>query len=146
MTKTLRLQYLFDPLCGWCYASAPALTGIAAAYPDLLELMPSELFSTDGGRDMTPEWAHHAWTNGQRIAAMTRQVFSEAYHQQVLLGDDVRFNSTMLNRALTAVRGVDAALDPKLLRASRPVMSCWYREPVAFQFLRCNWPRCLVPR
>lgn len=47
MTKTLRLQYLFDPLCGWCYASAPALTGIAAAYPDLLELMPSELFSTE---------------------------------------------------------------------------------------------------
>lgn len=22
-----RLQYFFDPLCGWCYASAPALAG-----------------------------------------------------------------------------------------------------------------------
>lgn len=115
MTKMVRLQYVFDPLCGWCYASAPALAGIAAAYPDLLELMPSGLFSIDGGRDMTPAWAHHAWTNDQRIAAMTGQVFSEAYHRQVLLGGGVRFDSTMLNRVLTAVRDVDATLEPRLL-------------------------------
>lgn len=115
MTKTPVLQYLFDPLCGWCYASAPALAGLAGEYPDLLDLMPSGLFSTDGGRDMSPAWAHHAWTNDQRIAAMTGQVFSEAYHRQVLLGDGLRFDSTMLNRALTAARTADPALEAKLL-------------------------------
>ncbi len=115
MTQALRLQYLFDPLCGWCYASAPALAGIAAAYPDLLDLMPSGLFSSGGGRDMTPAWARHAWTHDQRIAAMTGQIFSETYRRQVLSGSGVRFDSTMLNRVLTAAREADPALEPGLL-------------------------------
>lgn len=39
-----RLQYLFDPLCGRCYASAPTLGGLTEAFPDTLELLPSGLF------------------------------------------------------------------------------------------------------
>lgn len=117
MSNQLRLQYLFDPLCGWCYASAPALAGLAKACAEALELMPCGMFSAGGGRAMTPEWANYAWSNDQRIAAITGQVFSEAYRRQVLLREGGRFDSTMLNRALTAVRAVDAALEPALLHA-----------------------------
>lgn len=45
-----KLQYLFDPLCGWCYASAPALSYLAQHHADQLELMPSGLFSDEGAR------------------------------------------------------------------------------------------------
>jgi putative protein-disulfide isomerase len=69
--QSAKLKYIFDPLCGWCYASAPALQALSEAYPDVLELMPSGLFSDAGARVMTPEWAHHAWSNDQRIEAMT---------------------------------------------------------------------------
>ena len=30
----LRLDYFFDPFCGWCYASAPALKAVAEAFPE----------------------------------------------------------------------------------------------------------------
>jgi protein-disulfide isomerase-like protein with CxxC motif len=53
---------IFDPLCGWCYASAPALGYLAQHYAEKLELMPSGLFS-DEGRDITAQWAEYAWSN-----------------------------------------------------------------------------------
>ena len=31
--NALKLYYFFDPLCGWCYASAPALAGLALNIP-----------------------------------------------------------------------------------------------------------------
>lgn len=112
---TTRLLYLFDPLCGWCYASAPALAALAHAFPEQLEMWPSGLFAGEGARDLTPEWGEYAWGNDQRIAAMTGQVFSEAYRINVLQGSGVRFDSTVQNRALTWARDLAPALESQLL-------------------------------
>ncbi|WP_156437545.1 MULTISPECIES: DsbA family protein [Burkholderia] len=115
--NSFRLQYFFDPLCGWCYASAPALAGLDDAYPGVLELMPSGLFADEGARDLTPEWGEYAWRNDQRIEQMTGQRFTHAYREQVLLRGGVRFDSGPANRALTALRGVGARLERPLLEA-----------------------------
>ncbi|WP_426323171.1 DsbA family protein [Pseudoduganella sp. R-43] len=114
--QSARLKYIFDPLCGWCYASALALEALSEAYPDLLELMPSGLFSDAGARVMTPEWAHHAWSNDQRIEAMTGQPFSAAYQRNILQGPGTRFDSGAMNRALTAIHALDPLLEPLVLR------------------------------
>ncbi|AJY39108.1 DsbA family protein [Burkholderia humptydooensis] len=111
------LQYFFDPLCGWCYASAPALAGLDAAHPGVLELMPSGLFTGEGARELTPEWGEYAWRNDQRIAQMTGQRFTHAYREQVLQRGGVRFDSGPANRALTALGGIDARLERPLLEA-----------------------------
>ncbi|MCK7430496.1 DsbA family protein [Enterobacter chengduensis] len=108
-----KLQYLFDPLCGWCYASAPALSYLAQHHADQLELMPSGLFSDEGARDITAEWAEYAWSNDRRIASLTGQPFSERYHQLLLTG--TRFDSTFMNRALTMVRDITPSAEPQLL-------------------------------
>ena len=113
--RDFKLLYVFDPLCGWCYASAPALTSLAAAFPQQLELMPSGLFSEAGAREMSPSLATHAWTNDQRIESLTGQVFSEKYLHQILMGTDVRFDSGSMNRALTAIRQLDARLETVVL-------------------------------
>ncbi|MDW8845046.1 protein-disulfide isomerase [Erwinia sp. MMLR14_017] len=110
-----KLQYIFDPLCGWCYASAPALAHLAQHYGDRLELMPGGLFSDEGARQITAQWAELAWTNDQRIASLTGQPFSGHYHQLLLSG--ARFDSTYMNRALTAFRQIDAAAEAGLLHA-----------------------------
>lgn len=113
--QDFKLLYIFDPLCGWCYASAPALASLAAAFPQQLELMPSGLFSDTGAREMSPSLATHAWTNDQRIESLTGQVFSEKYFNQILMSTDGRFDSQAMNRALTAIRQLDATLETQVL-------------------------------
>jgi putative protein-disulfide isomerase len=115
--NTLRLHYFFDPLCGWCYASAPAIAGLALAFPDSLEFMPSGLFADEGARDLSPDFADYAWRNDQRIEQLTGQRFSSAYREQVLRGSGVRFDSGPANHALTAVRELDADLEWRYLQA-----------------------------
>lgn len=112
----VRFHYFFDPLCGWCYASAPALTPLAQRLANRLELHPCGLFAGHGSRDMSADWAAHAWTYDQRIASLTGQVFSEAYHHKVLMDATLRFDSTALTRVLTAARTLDAALEVPLLK------------------------------
>lgn len=50
---TITVTYLFDPLCGWCYAAAPALKFLQAQEGVEVVLAPTGLFagtgtSTDG--------------------------------------------------------------------------------------------------
>lgn len=115
-TQNLELQYFFDPLCGWCYASAPALAGLAERHGAALRMMPVGLF-------MQPRpiagIADFAWQNDQRIATLTGQRFTETYRAQVLQAAGGIFDSTPLTRALTALGEQDAALEPRLLHAAQ---------------------------
>ena len=90
-----------DPLCGWCWGAAPAFDKIAAAGLPL-ELVLSGLFI--GDRPMTPEFADYAWQNDQRIALMTGQIFSKAYHEKVLKNFETKFDSGPATLAVTAVQ------------------------------------------
>ncbi|WP_431324126.1 DsbA family protein [Rhizobium sp. YTU87027] len=114
MKNDIELQYLFDPLCGWCYASAPALAGLAEEFGDKLKMMPSGLFV--GGRAISTI-ADHAWRNDQRIQALTGQPFSEVYHQNVLQAPDGIFDSWPATVAMTALGEHDARLEPLFLHA-----------------------------
>lgn len=114
MTQTIELQYFFDPFCGWCYASAPALEGLAARYPGQLSMMPSGLFV--GSRPVS-SMADHAWRNDQRIQSLTGQQYTERYHQNVLLAPDGVFSSAPATLALQALGERNAKLEPAFLHA-----------------------------
>lgn len=115
-TDTLELSYFFDPLCGWCYASAPALAGLVATYGSALKMKPSGLFM--GPRPVS-SIAAHAWRNDQRIGSLTGQRFTEAYRDRVLLAPDGVFDATALTLALVALGEVDPALEPRFLHAAQ---------------------------
>ena len=114
MTQTVELQYFFDPLCGWCYASAPALEGLAARFSGQLRMMPSGLFF---GRRPVASISDHAWRNDQKIQLMTGQQFSESYHQNVLLAPSGIFTSAPATLALQALGELDAKLETALLHS-----------------------------
>lgn len=95
------LTYLFDPLCGWCYAAAPAIRLLAEQADFRIRALPTGLFAQPG-RVMDADFAAHAWHNDQRIAALTGQVFSEQYREQLLQAAS-SFDSTHITDALTAV-------------------------------------------
>lgn len=102
MNKTL--TYLFDPLCGWCYGAGGPLPQVIEATGLSLELIPTGLFAGEGARAMDDEFAHYAWSNDQRIARLTGQVFSERYRDQVLADRTQLFDSGPATVALAAVQ------------------------------------------
>lgn len=113
---TMRFDYVFDPLCGWCYASAPALSALASAHPDALVLRPSGLFANGGTQPMS-SMADHAWRNDMRIADLTEQTFTADYRDRVLRDPEALFDSTFATRAIVALGTIDAGLEPALLHA-----------------------------
>lgn len=116
MPANVTFDYFFDPLCGWCYASAPALNALARACGDRLTLHPSGLFVPPRP---VASIAEHAWTNDQRIAALTGQVFSETYHRDVLLAPEGVFSSLALTRMLVALGTTDPVIEPAFLHAAQ---------------------------
>lgn len=118
MTRTndMRFQYFFDPLCGWCYASAPALADLAAEVGDRLTMMPSGLFTQP--RPVSA-MADHAWRNDQQIARLTGQRFSDDYHRNVLLAPNGIFDSTALTHALVALGEADSGLEALFLHRAQ---------------------------
>lgn len=110
-----RLRYFFDPLCGWCYASAPAVSAMVEEFGAAFEFMPTGLFTGPGARPLDDAFATHAWTNDQRIGRLTGQPFSERYRDGILARRDITFDSGPLTRAMTAFREVDPALEGAFL-------------------------------
>ena len=109
------LIYLYDPLCGWCYAATPGIARLRAAGVAVV-LLPTGLFS-DPSRLMTAEFADYAWKNDQHIAAITGQTFTEAYRRQVLGAPGTAFDSTAAVLALTAVAMDDPEHEADALKA-----------------------------
>lgn len=115
MNKTL--HYLFDPLCGWCYAIMPAVSRLSDA-PDVdLKLLPTGLFADRGSRPMTDDFAAYAWSNDQSIARLTGQSFTEAYRHSVLGNHQQRFDSGPATLALTAVASTAPQREHEALKA-----------------------------
>jgi putative protein-disulfide isomerase len=102
-TPTVTVTYLFDPLCGWCYAAAPALKFLQAQEGVDVVLAPSGLFADAGARPMDAQFAAYAWANDQRIQQLTGQPFTQAYRNQILGATGGRFDSGPATLALTAV-------------------------------------------
>lgn len=99
----IEVTYLFDPLCGWCYAAAPALGRLQGTPGVRITLAPSGLFAGQGARPMDAQFAAYAWSNDQRIQQLTGQPFTQAYRDHILGAEGGRFDSGPATLALTAV-------------------------------------------
>ena len=97
------VTYLFDPLCGWCYAAAPALQYLQGVEGVDVALAPTGLFAGAGARPMDAQFAAYAWANDQRIQQLTGQPFTQAYPDHILGAAKGRFDSGPATLALTAV-------------------------------------------
>ncbi|WP_394844769.1 DsbA family protein [Pendulispora brunnea] len=104
MHSPVRLTLIYDPLCGWCYGATPSLRRLAQEPGVTMDLAPSGLFAGAGVRPMDDHFAEHAWSNDQRIAALTEQVFSQRYRDYVLADRSSSLDSGPAVMALTAVR------------------------------------------
>jgi putative protein-disulfide isomerase len=108
----MKLDYFFDPFCGWCYASAPALRAVAKRFPAALTMRPSGLFA---GARPTASIADHSWRNATRITELTGQPYTAQYHDNILRRPQGIFDSIFATRAIAALSEIDPTLGPALL-------------------------------
>ncbi len=99
----MRITYLFDPLCGWCYGAVPALERLAQLDAAIVELAPSGLFAGEGARPMDVNFAAFAWQNDQRIARLSGQQFTDAYRTKILGKAGSMFDSAPATLGVVAV-------------------------------------------
>jgi putative protein-disulfide isomerase len=101
-TKTITLQYLFDPLCGWCYGASATVAELAQHPAIDLQPLATGLFSGRGARPMEG-FAAQAWQHDQRIAQLSGRSFSEAYRRGVLGARGAMLDSSIATLAVTTV-------------------------------------------
>lgn len=99
----MRVTYLFDPLCGWCYGAVPALERLVQLDGATVELAPSGLFAGEGARAMDANFAAFAWQNDQRIARLCGQQFTDAYRAKILGKAGGMFDSAPATLGIVAV-------------------------------------------
>ncbi|MEI2457458.1 MULTISPECIES: DsbA family protein [Lysobacter] len=88
-----RLHYLYDPLCGWCYAVAP-LIATAARLPGLaIELHAGGMMAGAQRRHVGRDWREYVLPHDRRIAQLSGQPFGEAYFDGLLLDEAALLDS-----------------------------------------------------
>jgi putative protein-disulfide isomerase len=106
------LHYVFDPLCGWCYAAAP-LVQAARAVPGLaIALHGGGMMTGPNRRTITPQWRDYVMPHDRRIAQLTGQPFGEAYFEGLLRDTTAVMDSEPPTTAILAAealegRGID---------------------------------------
>lgn len=113
----MRITYLFDPLCGWCYGAGPVIARIARLPGVTLDLVPVGLFSGRAARKLDQTMSGFVWSNDQRIARLTGRIFSQAYRNNILALGSHRLESGPSTLALTAVRLAAADAELSVLNA-----------------------------
>jgi putative protein-disulfide isomerase len=100
------LHYIFDPLCGWCYAVAPLIKA-SSALPGLKLTFHSGGMLTGARRQrITPQWRDYVMPHDQRIAQLTGQPFSEAYFEGLLRDTTALMDSAPPSTAILAAEEI----------------------------------------
>lgn len=113
-TAITTLHYIFDPLCGWCYAAAP-LVEAARDVPGLrVQFHGGGMLTGANRRAITPQWRDYVMPHDRRIAALTGQPFGDAYFDGLLHDSGAVMDSAPPTTALLAAealagRGLDMA-------------------------------------
>jgi len=81
-TPHIRLHYVYDPLCGWCYAAAP----LVKAARELLVIVAHAggMLADARRRAVTDEWRSYVMPHDRRIEALSGQPFGAAYFDGLL--------------------------------------------------------------
>ncbi|WP_018151373.1 DsbA family protein [Leeia oryzae] len=121
----VKLIYVHDPVCGWCYAAAPLLQA-ASTVPNLqIELHAGGLFVGDNRQKVTPQLRDYVMPHDRRIAEMTGQPFSEdAYFNGLLKDSSVVFDSAPPIAAVV----VAGQLQDKALAMHQRIQHAHYAE------------------
>ncbi|HXZ48530.1 MAG TPA: DsbA family protein [Usitatibacter sp.] len=119
----MRLLYVADPLCSWCYGFGPELARLLERRPDArLELLMGGL-RPGNTRPMSPEFQAMLRGHWEHVHAVSGLPFSEAIFAQ----PGFVYDTEPPCRAVVAARGLDASHAFGFMKA---VQSAFYRDGI----------------
>ena len=109
MTRTT-LHYIYDPLCGWCYAASPLVRAARGVLPVVAH--GGGMLTGPRRQHVSPAFRAHVGPNDRRIAELTGQVFGPGYtdallHDESALLDSEPPTTAVLAAERVAGRGLD---------------------------------------
>ncbi len=112
---TQRLHYIYDPLCGWCYAAAPLVAAVQALPGVELVLHGGGLFAAP--TELAAPMRAHIRASDARIAEMSGQPFGAAYLDGLLADPATIVHSAPTIAAVLAAEQVAPGRGPAMLKA-----------------------------
>lgn len=106
------LHYIYDPLCGWCYAAAPLVHAARGVEGLPIAMHGGGMLAGPNRRPITPDWREYVVPHDRRIEQMTGQHFGEAYLDGLLRDTGAVMDSEPPTTAILAAeslggRGLD---------------------------------------
>ena len=102
----LVLHYVFDPLCGWCYAAAPLVKAARSVPGVSVQWHAGGMLTGPHTRTITADWRAKVIASDERIAEMTGQPFGDAYFNGLLNDIGAPLNSEPPTTALLAAEAL----------------------------------------
>ncbi|MBB6500611.1 DsbA family protein [Pedobacter cryoconitis] len=101
----MKLIYVMDPLCGWCYGNSNHTLALFEAYREVLDfvIIPAGMWAGPNTRIQSPQMSAYFRKHDERIAQLTGTEFGEAYFQFLQL-EEVKLDSEIPSRAIVTVQ------------------------------------------
>ncbi|EKF9736252.1 DsbA family protein [Vibrio cholerae] len=97
----VRVQYIFDPMCGWCFGATSLMEQLAQQSHLELVLHPGGMMDK---AQISPDFRAHILQADQRIQRETGAEFGEAYLERVRSGQPLMLDSYFTAQAIIAAR------------------------------------------
>jgi len=89
--STTTLHYIYDPLCGWCYAAAPLTAAARSIMPVIAHA--GGMMTGANRKQVSPALRDYVMPHDHRIADITGQPFGDAYFNGLLLDQSAVLDS-----------------------------------------------------
>jgi len=122
------LHYIYDPLCGWCYAASPLVRAAAEIDGLAIRLHGGGMMAGPYARRVTPELRDYVMPHDRRIHELTGQPFGDDYFDGLLRNPDAVFDSAPPITAILAAGAIPHAPDDLPLRMLTRVQHAHYAE------------------
>ena len=101
------VHYIFDPLCGWCYAAAPLIAATRNVAGLDIVFHGGGMLTGANRRTVTAQWRDHVMPHDRRIAQLTGQPFGAAYFEVLLRDTSAVMDSAPPTTAILAAEELD---------------------------------------
>jgi putative protein-disulfide isomerase len=101
----MKLFYVMDPLCGWCYGNSSNTQKLYNKYKEILdfEILPAGMWTGANARKQSKPMAEYIKKHDLQVQHTTGTAFGEAYFK-LIENEDVILDSEVPSRAIVTVK------------------------------------------